>query len=242
MPSTRQGKLMTKNDIDSGLAELDAAIAESSLLMSVAPIRFVTMGGMLATAFFQNRHATKDIDVLIDPNVDAVVEYRSEVLRVIQSVGRRKGFTKEWMNDELKIFIQTSNRLPLFLKSVEQDIIAFQGANIVVYAARLDFALERKLRRVAEADTARVRGTDLSDAVALVHYLKSQGDGHPLSWEYVASLDENQLGMGIARVGITQTAAEYERVHGAQGIVHMVQDEENGGERYRDMDGAWVWV
>lgn len=223
-----------------GLSELDAALAESSLLMSVAPIRFVTMGGMLATAFFQNRHATKDIDVLIDPNVDAVAEYRSEVLRVIQSVGRRKGFTKEWMNDELKIFIQSSNRLNLFLQSVDQGIVAFQGANIVVYAARLDFALERKLRRVSEGDTERVRGTDLSDAVALVHYLK--GDGHPLSWEYVSGLDENQLGMGVANVGITQTAGEYQRVHSSQGIVQRSWDNEQEREGYRDLRGDWVWV
>ncbi|KAG8407298.1 hypothetical protein J3458_020786 [Metarhizium acridum] len=208
--------------------------------MSVAPIRFVTIGGMLAVSLFQNRTTTKDIDFLLDPNVDAVDDYRNEILRVIQGVARKKGFNSDWMNDDLKIFIQNSNRLNIFLQSVEQGIIVYQGQNLIVYAGRLDFALERKLRRVDERSRFRSREIDLSDAVTLVHYIK--GDGHPLSWQYVQGLDENGRGMGVGDAGIQAVATEYIRVYRVQGIVEMVWDEEFERWRYVDLEGEWTWV
>ncbi|KHN95250.1 uncharacterized protein MAM_06961 [Metarhizium album ARSEF 1941] len=240
MPTDRQGRMLTKNDIMDGLSELDVAFEAAELLMSVTPIRFVTIGGMLAVSLFQNRMVTKDIDFLLDPNIDAVVEYRDEVLRVIQGVARMRGFNSDWMNDELKIFIQSSNRLNLFLQSVEQGIIVYQGQNLIVYAGRLDFALERKLRRVDERSSNRSRELDLSDAVTLVHYIK--GDGHPLSWKYVQGLDENGLGVKVGDAAIQATAIEYVRVYSTQGIVDMVWDETYQGWKYTNLEGEWMRV
>lgn len=208
--------------------------------MSVAPIRFLTIGGMLAVIFFRNRTATKDIDFLLDPNVDAVPEYRDEVLKVIRGVARRQGFNNDWMNDDMKIFIKDTNRPSLFLQSVEQNIVVFDGKCLTVFAARLDFALERKLRRVHERSNDRSRAVDLSDAVSLVHYLK--GNSHPLDWQYLRGLDENKIGIMVGDAGIQTTATEYLSVYGSQGIVEMVWDETYSCYKYINLEGNLVWA
>lgn len=207
--------------------------------MSVAPIRFITIGGMLAVSLFGNRSSTKDIDFLLDPSVDAVEEYRAEVLKVIRGVARKSGFSNNWMNDELRIFIGGSKRLSLFLQSVRQGVIAYEGHNMTIYAGRLDFALERKLRRLNEK-LGRPRELDLSDAVTLVHWLKR--DGHPLSLEYVRGLDENGLGLPVGDAGIDATAREYVAVYGTQGIVEMTWDEAEQRSRYRNLQDEFVLV
>ncbi|CAI6082994.1 unnamed protein product [Clonostachys chloroleuca] len=150
------------------LSQLDDAIEASELLMSVVPIRFITIGGMLAVSLFGNRSTTKDIDFLLDPSVDAVNEYHAEINKVIRGVARMSGFSNNWMNDELRIFIGGAKRLNLFLQSVKQGVIAYKGRNLTIYAGRLDFALERKLRRLNEK-LGRPRELDFSDAATLVH-------------------------------------------------------------------------
>jgi hypothetical protein len=218
---------------------LDDAIQASELLMSVAPIRFITLGGMLAVSVFQTRAATKDIDVLLDPNVDAVAEYRAEVLGAIHEVANKGKLSDDWMNDELRIFIRGSNRLQLFLQSVDQGVVAYHGRNFTVYAGRLDFALERKIRRVND-DIGRPREPDLSDAITLVHYLKC-GD-HPLSEDYVRALDENNIGLAPGDAGIRRVAREYLKVYGTQGIVEMVWDHVHQRHKYVGLSGQWVFV
>lgn len=219
---------------------LDEGIGNSDLLGAVAPIRFITVGGMLAVSVFGNRPATKDIDFLLDPNVDAVKEYREEVMRVIRDVAIAGNFNEDWMNDDFQIFVGRAKRPSLFMQSVEQGVMAYQGRNLLVYASRLDFALERKLRRISDPGD-RARDLDLSDAITLVHWLKGVG-GHPLSIEYVRGLDENQIGMPIRREGIDRAEREYIKVYGLQGIVEMIWEEETQRYKYVNLANDWVYV
>lgn len=219
---------------------LDEGIGHSDLLLAVAPIRFITVGGMLAVSVFGNRDATKDIDFLLDPNVDAVQEYRDEVMRVIRDVAIAGNFSEDWMNDDFQIFVGRSKRPALFMQSVEQGVIAYQGRNLLVYAGRLDFALERKLRRISDP-TDRARDLDLSDAITLVHWIKGDG-GPPLSFEFVQKLDENQMGMPIRREGIERAAKEYVKIYRHPGIVDMIWDEKTKGYKYLDLENKWVYV
>lgn len=169
-------RLLTKDDIDKALSMLDEGIGLSDLLLAVAPIRFITVGGMLAVSVFGNRPATKDIDFLLDPNVDAVQEYRDEIRRVIRDVAVTANLSEDWMNDDFQIFVGRSRRPSLFMRSIEQGVVAYRGTNIVVYAGRIDFALERKLRRIGDPND-RARELDISDAVSLIHWLKREGGG-----------------------------------------------------------------
>jgi hypothetical protein len=219
---------------------LDEGIGHSDLLLAVAPIRFITVGGMLAVTVFGNRAATKDIDFLLDPNVEAVQEYRDEVMRVIRDVAIAGNFNEDWMNDDFQIFVGRAKRPALFMQAVPQGVIGYHGRNLLVYAGRLDFALERKLRRISDP-TDRARDIDLSDAITLVHWLKGDG-GHPLSFEFVRSLDENQIGMPIRREGIDRAAQEYIKVYRTQGIVDFVWDEEESRYKYLDLENNWVFL
>lgn len=79
---------------------LDKALGENELTQAVAPIRMVSLGGAMVVYKFKARAATVDIDVMIDPNVDAVLEFRQAVLDCIDAVGKRLSLEKDWMNGE----------------------------------------------------------------------------------------------------------------------------------------------
>ncbi|KAI1757056.1 hypothetical protein F4782DRAFT_213280 [Xylaria castorea] len=114
------------------------------------------------------------------------------------------------------MFVRVEKRMDLFLQAVEQGIIIFQGTNLVVYVARLDWQLERKLRRIAAGINRRGETNDLADAVALVHHLK--GNGPPLTCQYLEGLNFNGWEPSISR-GIEKVGKEYIRVYGEAGIV-----------------------
>ncbi|KAI1288047.1 hypothetical protein F5Y03DRAFT_389258 [Xylaria venustula] len=189
MPNVK--KELSAENIDHALSALDDAFGTSELLTSIAPIRFMTSGGTLAVKYFQVRETTKDVDCLTDPNTD-------------------------WFNDELKGFIQREKRLNLFLEAVEQNIILFQGVNLVVYAARMEWQLERKIRRIDARTNKRGEVKDIADAVALIRCIK--GDGPPLSLDYLRSLNFNGWETPVSSRAIEKVRNEYLRVYGEFGI------------------------
>ncbi|KAK4153232.1 hypothetical protein C8A00DRAFT_43796 [Chaetomidium leptoderma] len=231
---------LTSQEIDQALRLLDEAIGRSELLMSVAPLRFITYGGMLAVAVFHTRQSTEDIDVLLDPSVYEAEEYRDELEDVVRGIAEEGNYKSDWFNDELKLFIGRGMRQQLFFDSFEQHIIAFEGANMVIYAGSLDFGLERKLRRLQER-RGDLRGTkDASDAVAIVHQMKGES-AHPLGAEYVRSLDRNGFKIPIGQRAIEAVSQDYIVTYQSQGIAEMSWDEKHGQHKYLDLAGKWVW-
>lgn len=218
--------------------ELDNEVGKSELLMSVEPIRLMCAGGCVAVKYFQVRSSTKDVDYLLDPNIDAAEDYRNALLGAIRNVANKCGLLFDWMNDELKLFISRPKRLNLFLQSIEQNIVIYHGTNIIVYAADLEWSLERKLRRI-EVAGRNARPEDLSDAVAIVRGLKNSGP--PLSVDYLSSLNYNGFEPVLGK-GIEMAKEEYERVHGEVGIAKMVWDEDAKKNRYVGLDNEWHWV
>lgn len=182
-----------------------------------------------------------DIDVLVDPNIDAVDEYREEVWGKIRQISKDHGFMRDWVNDELQIFIRKDTRMNLFLESIEQNVLIYRGENLEIYAGRLDFALERKLRRVQQKLGNRDLESDLSDTMAIIHYLVSES-GHPLRMEYCMGLDQNGFGLGISRAGMDMVAVRYLAKYGEQGVVDMTWDEQTLRWRYKDLQGEWKCV
>lgn len=120
---------------------------------------------------------------------------------------------------------------------MEKGLIAYGGDNTTLYVGCLDFALERKLRRLGAMES---RTVDLSDAVTLIRRLK--GHGHPLSWEYIQGLDGGGVGMGVSNAGIHAAADEHVEKYDSQGIVEMKRDETSDGWGYVDLRGEWAWV
>ncbi|KAI0548282.1 hypothetical protein F4679DRAFT_585650 [Xylaria curta] len=118
----------SNEDIDRALSALDNESRKSELLMSVAPIQFVASGGALAVKYYHVRATTDDVDCFTDPNVDAAEDYRREIMLAVQHMADILGLEKDWFNDELKAF---NKRMDLLLEAVEQDIVVFQGTNLV---------------------------------------------------------------------------------------------------------------
>ncbi|KAI1177467.1 hypothetical protein F4777DRAFT_542183 [Nemania sp. FL0916] len=208
-------KELGSEDIDRALSALDDEFAKSDLLMSLAPIRFMTSGGTLAVKYFNLRLATKDVDCLTDPNIDAADDYREEIHLAVRRVADALRLENDWFNDELRGFVRVDKRMNLFLRAVEQGIIIYRGNNLVVYAACMDWQLERKLRRIAAGTNTRGEAKDVSDAVALVRYIK--GDGPPLTRQYLEGLNFNGWEVSMSR-GIERVRREYIRLYGETGI------------------------
>lgn len=196
---------------DIALAALDAQIGKSELLMSVAPIRLMSVGGFVSVKLFQNRNSTIDVDCLMDPNFDAVQEYRSEFWKAVRQVGVTLHHETDWLNDELRNFIQSSKRQDLFLESVEQDIIMYRGKNLKIFAGKMEWALERKIRRIANAHRPRLK--DIDDAVAVTRFI-IEDCGGPLSGDYVEQLNRNGFDVANMRKGMAMVATRYMERHG----------------------------
>jgi hypothetical protein len=191
-------------------------VGESELLMSVAPIRLMSVGGFVSVKLLQNRNSTIDVDCLIDPNVEAAPEYTSAFWGAVRRVASSYNLEKDWLNDELRNFIKRSKRQDLFLESVEQGIVLYEGMNITIFAGSLEWALERKIRRIANAE--RPRPKDVEDAVAVTNFIISY-NGHPLSAEYLRRLNRNEFDEGPMGRGIRTIAQRYVQVYGEAGIV-----------------------
>ncbi|KAI3342151.1 hypothetical protein F4824DRAFT_495087 [Ustulina deusta] len=229
----------TSSEMDRALGLLDSAIGTSDLLAPLAPIRFICFGGALAVKVFQNREDTEDIDILLDPSVEAISLYHEEIQRAVSAAAAQGRYEEDWFSDACRLFIAQEKRPRLFAKSVQQDIVVYRGRNLVIYAASLDTALERKLRRLDCNLTSRDRGADVSDAVALVHALRGE---HPVGKDYVQALDLNELRTPVKHSSIDLVAQEYIRKHRQQGIVEMNWDETRQGCTYTNLQGELVFV
>lgn len=223
------------------LTTLDAEIAKSDLLMSVAPLRLISVGGSLAVRVCFNREASYDIDCLLDPNVAAAADYAEEFKAVVSTVAHKGGFAMDWLNQQVELFVARSRRVGLFLESVQQGVIVYNGVNVVIYAGRLDWALERKMRRVAHARSRRgVKDVDVPDAAALVRFMRAPGDP-PVSFQYIRELNLNGFDVPPSDEAIVEVAEYYAQAYGEVGIADMVRDAETGRWKYKGIDKEWVW-
>ncbi|KAG6036383.1 hypothetical protein E4U41_005734 [Claviceps citrina] len=233
MPSDRQP--LTYETMEKALTMLDSKIASNDLLMSVAPLRLVTVGGCLAVRLCHNREASYDIDCLLDPHVTSADDYAAEFELVCQEVAREGGFYKDWLNQQVKIFVSRERRATLFLESVQQDIIVYSGKNLVVYAGRLDWALESKLRRMSHSRNRRgYKNVDLPDAAALIHLMRGDGDGLPISFQYVRDLNLNGFDLQPTEDVLREIAEFYFQEYGEVGLAEMVWD--NDAQEWKVMD------
>ncbi|KAJ8130496.1 hypothetical protein O1611_g3135 [Lasiodiplodia mahajangana] len=172
---------LRSEDIDRALSALNHEFGRSEMLMSLAPIRFMAAGGLVAVKYFDVRETTTDIDCFADPNVDRAEKYRGEIMDAVERVAETLGLDAGWFNDKLKVFIKAEKRLELFLQSVSQGIIIFKGPNLEVYAAPIEWQLECKLCRIQACTATRDIFLDVLDALALIKHKK--GDGPPLARE-----------------------------------------------------------
>lgn len=192
--------------------------------MSVEPIRIMVTGGAVSVLKFQSRATTHDVDFLLDPNVDAAADYRKAFFDAIQTAGDMIQAFRGWMNDDTRIFITYQQRMDLFLESVEQNTLLYEGTNLVAYVGKYEWSLETKLSRISMAldpsNKLDLRLTDIEDCAKIVEILIARnGDGQPLTREYIKGLDFAGYSGNITDKAISAVAEEFENKYGKPGIV-----------------------
>ncbi|QSS63728.1 hypothetical protein I7I51_00787 [Histoplasma capsulatum] len=94
------------------------------------------------------------------------------------------------------------------IKAEKQDIVLFLGRHIRVLAAPIEWAVERKIRRLFEGTRDRKAVFDLSDCLAMLKWLRDRNDG-PLDRERIRGLDVNCFGVGPDKATMDTIATAY---------------------------------
>lgn len=160
-----------------GLRALDDEMEKDEMLAAFSPITFLSTGGFLAICFLKNRKSTGDLDYLLEPEWAKDDDIKGPLHDAITRVTRRLNFCDEWLNEEMAFFVPERSRKYLFDKAQKQNIVLWEGRNLRILAVPLEWALERKLRRIHAGIQGPKRQADMSDAVALLKYLRDRNRG-----------------------------------------------------------------
>ena len=183
-------------------------------LQAFAPINIITTGGFLAVTYFKNRAATGDLDYQIDPEWIKDEEIKAPLQAAIISVADKEHMEDDWMNDSLAIFATNTAWKTIFQQAYKQNIKLFVGKSLIVWAAPFEWALERKLRRVAFSSVEREsKNVDMEDALALFKHFREANRG-PLDMEYFRKLNMNSFDPEPTSTDMGRVAAEYEKRYG----------------------------
>lgn len=176
-----------------GLEALDTEIENDPWLAAFAPLTLIAAGGFVAVTYLQSRESTGDLDYLLEPQWAQDDDIKKPLREVMNKVGSQMKFNEEWINEDLALFVTKESRVSLFEEAQKQNIILWQGRNLLVLAAPMEWALERKLRRIHAADRGRKSELDLGDALAMLKHLKDRNKGLQLDREYIRGLNVNSF-------------------------------------------------
>ncbi|RDL35155.1 Uncharacterized protein BP5553_07086 [Venustampulla echinocandica] len=207
-------KLLDANDFEKGrcpLKRLDHEMGDNDFLATFAPIDVVTVGGYLAVTYFKNREATGDLDYMIDPQWAQDDEIKFPRKFAIKSVAKKEKFEFDWMNDGLEIWTTPAASKTIFERAYEQNILLFDGQSIRVWAAPLEWALERKLRRTAYSERGS-KTVDMEDALALFKHFRD-ANGGPLDMESFRNLNLNGFDLVPEHNHMEKVAARYQDMY-----------------------------
>ncbi|CAG8927397.1 unnamed protein product [Penicillium salamii] len=211
MPETKE--YLNAKDFEIGLAELDKILAGNPWIVAFAPIQLITAGGFLAVSYLKSRESTGDIDFLFDIEFAGDKEIRTAFKEAVVDVAEQTGFHREWINDSMSIFVTSKTRQQLFDQALEQNITLFKGESIELRAAPIEWALERKLRRIHAGDRDRKAEFDIADAIAILKYMRTQKNG-PLDEEAIRTMNMNGFDVIPDHRTMKRVADEYRNVHG----------------------------
>ncbi|KAK1144199.1 hypothetical protein N8T08_005612 [Aspergillus melleus] len=201
---------LNAKDFEAGLAELDAEMGRSEWLVAFAPIRMITAGGFLAVSYFKCRDSTGDLDYLIEPEFMGDRDIQGALEAAISNVSFRLHYNEDWVNQAMAIFVTKKARRTLFERAERQGITLFKGKNMEVLAAPIEWALERKLRRIHATDRDRKAELDMVDAVTFLKHMRERNGG-PLDLELIRTMNMNQFDVIPDHQTLLQVADAYRR-------------------------------
>ncbi|KAF5858145.1 hypothetical protein ETB97_004749 [Aspergillus alliaceus] len=180
----------TAGETGSSLELLDTKLAAVPVVVAFAPIKVIAAGGFFAVAHLKNRQTTKDLDYLLEPDWAGDDDIKRSLRKAIVQVADELGYPQNWANEDVALFVTKQARHLLMELALKQNIVLWSGNHITVLSAPVEWALERKLRRIYAADRGRKAELDLSDALAMLKLLKDTKGGK-LDMEYYRTLNIN---------------------------------------------------
>lgn len=194
-------------------------MGKSEWLTAFAPITLLSAGGFLAVNYLGNRESTSDLDYFLEPQWANDDDIKEPLHDAMLSTARKLGYTSNWANPEMSVFISDKSRQLLFEEAEKQNIVLWEGPNLRILAVPLEWALERKLRRVHNGGMQRMkRDTDISDVLALLKHLMAR-HGRPLSREYVRTLNMASTEMLPDHATMDKIAAAYREKYNEEAFV-----------------------
>lgn len=190
-------------------------MGKDPFLMAFAPIKIITAGGFVAVSYLKSRDSTDDIDYLLDPEWAQDEDIKKPLREAMDKVARLLHFNKNWINEDIALFVTQDSRKRLFRKAEEQNIVLWEGTNLCVLAAPMEWALERKLRRIHHADRGRKTAFDMRDAVALLKVLRDKNGG-PLNRRHISDMNVNSFDVIPDDHTMSRVNAEYRKVFGEE--------------------------
>ncbi|KAI9826795.1 MAG: hypothetical protein M1819_007266 [Sarea resinae] len=203
----------TAEEFYQALGDLDNEILESKNLKEVLPIKLICGGGFVAISHLRLRETTDDINFILDPQVKGQTKIRAKLRRAIENVAAYRGLTREWLNSRMEVFAVGNTKMHLFRDSLDQNVILWQGKNLVLYAVKWEWSLARKLKRIGSSN----RSIDLDDAVAILRKMVDEKGG-PLQRSTVKDLDQIVY-TPIEDSVLDRVALAYNLTYGTPGIV-----------------------
>lgn len=176
-----------------GLEALDSEIENDPWLGAFAPLTLIAADGFVAVTYLQSRESTEDLDYLIEPRWAQDDDIKKPLREVIDKVGSQMKFNADWINEELALFVTKVSSVLLFEEAQKQNIILWESRNLLILAAPMAWAFERKLRRIATADRGQKSELDLEDALAMLKHLRERNDGLLLDREHIRRLNVNSF-------------------------------------------------
>ncbi|KAK2793312.1 hypothetical protein FQN50_010009 [Emmonsiellopsis sp. PD_5] len=199
---------LNSEDFEKGLKALDTELRNDPMTVAFAPITVITAGGFLAVTFLKNRTATGDLDYLLPPQWADDKDIKTPLRQAIRKVATGLDFNDEWANDDVSLFVSSRARETLFQQAKEQNIVLFTGEHIRVLAAPIEWAIERKIRRLYMGERDRKAEFDMSDCLTMLKYLRDRNDG-PLDEEHIRTLNVNGFDVVPDKKTMDRIAAAY---------------------------------
>ena len=185
------------------------------MITAFAPINLMVAGGFFAVTYLKNREATEDIDYLLDPEWANDEDIKEPLRNGIQAVADMHNYLPGWANEDTGLFVTRRAREVLMRRAIEQDIVLWSGENIRILAAPIEWVLETMLRRVHSNARGRKTEGDLSDALAILKYLRDK-HSTKLDMEYYRAQNVNGFDVMPDYSTMRRVAAAYKDKYGEE--------------------------
>ncbi|GLA92461.1 hypothetical protein AtubIFM57143_007985 [Aspergillus tubingensis] len=210
---TKRKVYLDMEDFHKALRLLDAKLGTDPMIMAFAPIRMIVAGGFFSVMYLKNRKTTTDMDFLLDPEWANDEDIKVPLQKSIREVANEAHYMEDWANEDVGVFVTEKTRKILMEDAIKQNIVLWASGTLLVFAAPVEWALERKLRRIYCAERGRKAELDLADAVAMLKFMKERKGGK-LDKEYCRTLNKNGFDVMPDVETMNCVAAAYKATYG----------------------------